>query len=306
MKEQFQYGGMAVIEGVMMRGPRYTSIAVRKNDGSISVDREENSSLSRRFPFLKWPMVRGTYVLIESMVVGVRMLNKSANMALEEDEEELSPLEIFMTVAIAFGLAILLFMILPTAIVHFASQYLGGVVLQNVVEGVIRIIFFFLYVYAISHMPDIARVFMFHGAEHKTIFTYEAGKALTVTNARPYPRLHPRCGTAFLLIVMVVSIIVFAMLGEGSLWYRVWSRLLVLPVVAGLGYEFLKFSGRYHNNRWLRYLIAPGLWLQKLTTREPDDDQIEVAIAALEAVLEEEENRQPGDDTADSGAASTQ
>lgn len=305
MKEQFQYGGMAVIEGVMMRGPQYTSIAVRKSDGSISVEKEENSPLARRYPFLKWPMIRGTYVLIESMVVGVRMLNKSANMALEEEEEELSPLEIMLTVAFAFGLAILLFMILPTAIVHFASQYLGGVVLQNIVEGIIRILFFFLYVYAISHMPDIARVFMYHGAEHKTIFTHEAGRALTVANARPYPRLHPRCGTAFLLIVMVVSIIVFAMLGEGSLWYRVWSRLLVLPVVAGLGYEFLKFSGRYHNNRWLKYLITPGLWLQKLTTREPDDDQIEVAIAALEAVLEDEGESKPGGCLRETGATST-
>lgn len=292
-EKKYPYGGMAVIEGVMMRGPIRTSIAVRKTDGTIQVDEEPNSTLNRRFPFLKWPFIRGTYVLIESLVVGIRMLNHSANMALEEDGEELSWWEILITMTIAFGLAILLFMILPTAIVHFVSGYLHGVWVQNLVEGVIRITFFFLYVWAISRMPDIARVFMYHGAEHKTIFAYEAGDCLTVENVRKYSPLHPRCGTSFLLIVMVISIVVFAMLGEGTLWYRIWSRLIVMPIVAGLGYEFLKFSGKYYGSGWLKFLIAPGLWMQHLTTREPDDSQLEVAIAALNKLLDLDESGQP-------------
>jgi len=283
---KFQYGGMAVIEGVMMRGPELTSIAVRKEDGSIELDQE--AKLPRRYPFLKWPFIRGTYVLIDSMAVGIRMLNKSANMSLGEDEEELSSGEMLVSGLIAFALAVLLFVILPTAIVHYTQQYVGGILLQNVIEGIIRIAFFLLYVYAISKMEDIARVFMYHGAEHKSISAYEAGEELSVKNVRKYTTVHPRCGTSFLLIVMVISILVFALLGEGSLFYRIWSRLAVLPVVAGLGYEFLKFTGKHYKRRWARILIAPGLLLQSLTTREPDDGMLEVAIAALKAVLSEE------------------
>ncbi len=290
MNNKFQYGGMAVLEGVMMRGPGQTALAVRKSDGTIHLEKEENPSLVKRYPFLKWPLIRGTYVLIESMVVGIRMLNASANMALEEEEEELSPWEIIITMAVSLGLAILLFMVLPTAIVHYTQNYLGGVVLQNIVEGFLRITFFLIYVYFISKMPDIARVFMYHGAEHKAIFTYENGEDLTIENARKYSTLHPRCGTAFLLIVMVVSILVFVMLGEGNLFYRIWSRLAVLPVVAGFSYEFLKYSGKYYENHWLKFMIAPGLWLQKLTTRQPEDEQLEVAITALKAVLQDKEN----------------
>ena len=285
---KFQYGGMAVIEGVMMRGPELTTIAVRKEDGSIELDQEANSQLPRRYPFLKWPFIRGTYVLIDSMAVGIRMLNKSANMSLGEDEEELSSGEMLVSGLIAFALAVLLFVILPTAIVHYTQQYVGGILLQNVIEGIIRIAFFLLYVYAISKMEDIARVFMYHGAEHKSISAYEAGEELSVKNVRKYTTVHPRCGTSFLLIVMVISILVFALLGEGSLFYRIWSRLAVLPVVAGLGYEFLKFTGKHYKRRWARILIAPGLLLQSLTTREPDDGMLEVAIAALKAVLSEE------------------
>lgn len=285
---KFQYGGMAVIEGVMMRGPELTSIAVRKEDGSIELDQEANSQLPRRYPFLKWPFIRGTYVLIDSMVVGIRMLNKSANMSLGEDEEELSSGEMLVSGLIAFALAVLLFVILPTAIVHYTQQYAGGILLQNIIEGIIRIAFFLLYVYAISKMEDIARVFMYHGAEHKSISAYEAGEELSVKNVRKYTTVHPRCGTSFLLIVMVISILVFALLGEGSLFYRIWSRLAVLPVVAGLGYEFLKLTGKHYKRRWARILIAPGLLLQSLTTREPDDGMLEVAIAALKVVLAEE------------------
>jgi uncharacterized protein YqhQ len=190
-----------------------------------------------------------------------------------------------VTGLLAFALAILLFVVLPTAIVHYSSSLLGGVLVQNIVEGIIRIMFFLAYVWAIGRMQEIDRVFMFHGAEHKSIFTYEAGEDLTVENARKHSTLHPRCGTSFILIVLVISILVFALLGEGNLFYRVWSRIAVLPIVAGLGYEFLKFSGKYYQNRWARILIAPGLFLQKLTTREPDDSQLEVALTALRAVV---------------------
>lgn len=285
-----QYGGMAVIEGVMMRGPKNSAVAVRKPDGTIVLEMEELKNISERFPFLKWPLIRGTFVLIDSMVLGIRMLNMSANMSMDEDEEELTATEIFFTGLLAFVLAIVLFVVLPTAIVHFTSQFLGGVVLQNIVEGIIRITFFLLYVYFISKMEEIDRVFMYHGAEHKSISAYEAGEDLTVENARKFSTLHPRCGTSFLLIVMVISIFVFAMLGEGDLFYRVWSRLAVLPIVAGLGYEFIKLSGKYYGRKWANFLIAPGLLLQKLTTREPDDSQLEVAITALKAVLVNEDN----------------
>jgi Predicted metal-dependent enzyme len=288
MNKKASYGGMAVIEGVMMRGPEDTALAVRKPDGSIEVEKEPNSNLRTRYPFLKWPLIRGSYVLIESMVVGVQMLNKSANMSLEEEEEELSTKEIFITGLVAFGMAILLFVALPTAIVHYTKQFIGGVLGQNIVEGMIRIIFFLAYVYAISKMKDIERVFMYHGAEHKSINAHEAGVELTVANARKYSTMHPRCGTSFLLIVMVISILVFALLGEGTLFYRIWSRIAVFPVVAGLGYEFIRFSGKCYQRTWAKFLIAPGLWLQKLTTREPDDDQLEVALAALREVLVDE------------------
>lgn len=286
MKNKFQYGGMAVIEGVMMRGPKISAVAVRKPDGSMEVAHEANSTLNQRCRVLKWPLVRGTYVLIESLVMGINMLNKSANMSMGEEEEELSAKDIFLTGSLAFIMAIVLFIALPTGIVNYTRQYLGGIWTQNLVEGIIRIMIFLAYVYGISRMDEIGRVFMYHGAEHKTIFTYEAGKELTVENAHPYSTLHPRCGTSFLLMVMVISILVFALLGQGNLFYRIWSRIVVLPIVAGLGYEFIKFSGRYYNEKWARVLMMPGLWLQKLTTREPDDSQLEVAITALKAVLE--------------------
>jgi len=289
MSEKVQYGGMAVIEGVMMRGPDKVALAVRRTDGTIVSEEENLSALPKHLAFLKWPFIRGTYVLINSMVIGVRMLNKSANLSLEEEEEQLTGGEIFLTTLLAFALAIGLFMVLPTAVVHFTKAWLGSILMQNLVEGIIRISFFLIYVYAISKMKEIERVFMYHGAEHKSIFTLEAGEELTVENARKYTTLHPRCGTSFLLIVMVISILVFALLGDGNLFYRVWTRLAVLPIVAGLSYEFLRWSGKYYTNSWARILIAPGLYLQKLTTREPDEDQLEVALAALKMVLPSKE-----------------
>ncbi|MDO4540615.1 MAG: DUF1385 domain-containing protein [Syntrophomonadaceae bacterium] len=283
--KKYNYGGMAVIEGVMMRGPDETAVAVRKPDGSIVIEKEANKKPEEKYPFLKWPFIRGTVALVSSMAVGIRMLNKSANLSMDDDEEELTSGEILATGLLALVLALALFVVLPTAIVHFAQQWLGGIFLQNLVEGAVRIVFLILYIVAITRMDDIKRVFMYHGAEHKTIFAHEKGLELTVENARLQSCSHPRCGTSFLLIVMVIAILVFALLGDGTLFYRVWSRLAVFPIVAGIGYELIKLSAKYYDRPLGRALIAPGLALQKLTTREPDDSQLEVAIRALNEVL---------------------
>lgn len=295
MKSSFKYGGMAVIEGIMMRGPQKTAVAVRQADGNIAVEIEANTNLNERYQFLKWPLIRGSYVLIDSLIIGMRMLNKSANLSMEEEEEELSSWDILVTGLIAFALAIGLFVVLPVALVHYSSSFIGGIWLQNIIEGIIRIMVFLLYVLAISKMKEIERVFMYHGAEHKTIFTYEAGETLTIENARQHSRLHPRCGTSFLLMVMIISILVFAMLGEGDLFYRVWSRVAVFPVVAGLSYEFIKFTANFYNNKWAKIFMSPGLLLQRLTTREPDDSMLEVAIMALSQVTEEVKATVPED-----------
>ncbi|MGE5454264.1 MAG: DUF1385 domain-containing protein [Methylocystaceae bacterium] len=282
------YGGQAVIEGVMMKGPSRVGLAVRKPDGTIALEQEKVQGWSNRYRFMTWPLIRGTFVLIESLVLGMKMLNKSANLAMAEEDEELSGTEMAITGIVAFLVAMALFVALPTVVVHYTRSFLGGVFLQNIVEGIIRITLLLAYIAVITRMDEIERVFMYHGAEHKVINAYEAGSEMTVEQIRKYSTLHPRCGTAFLLIVMVVSIFVFAMLGEGSIWWRVGSRIMCFPIVAGIGYEFIRFSGRYGNRPWARWLIAPGLWMQKLTTREPDDDQLAVALESLNLVLEDE------------------
>jgi uncharacterized protein YqhQ len=191
-----------------------------------------------------------------------------------------------LTVVLAFGFGAVLFVGLPTGSAHLLRNLVSGTVLQNLLEGGIRLVVFFIYILLISRMKDIQRVFQYHGAEHKAIYTHEAGLELTVANARTFSTLHPRCGTSFLLIVVVVSIFVFAFLGLNPLWWRILSRIILMPLVAGVAYEVLKFSSRHIDSPWWRWLIAPGLFLQKLTTREPDDEQLEVALAALQGVLE--------------------
>nr|WP_204614937.1 DUF1385 domain-containing protein [Desulforadius tongensis] len=273
----------------MMRGPKTRSIAVRRPDNSIVTDKRPIGSITQKLPFLKWPGIRGVVVLFESLAMGLEALSYSASQAVDE-EEELTKKEMILTILFALGLAVLLFVVLPTAVTHWAAAAVQNPFWNNVIEGIVRIGVFLAYVVAISRVKDIQRVFQYHGAEHKVINAYEAGEPLETENVQRYSTLHPRCGTSFLLIVMVVSIFVFAILGhnEDILW-RVLSRVLLLPVVAGLSYELLKLSGRYAHNRLCRAVIAPGLWLQKLTTGEPDDRQVEVAITALKAVLEEGE-----------------
>ena len=289
MGRPVQYGGQAVIEGVMMRGPRESSIAVRLPDGGIDVTNIEINPWAKH-SILKLPIIRGFVSLVDSLIVGTRALTFSANrsMGVEEggEDEELSTGELVLTIGLAFGLGLLFFVGLPTGLAHLFQGKVKGDIWQNLLEGVIRLVVFFIYILIISRLKDVQRVFQYHGAEHKAIFTHEAGKELTVENAWGFSRLHPRCGTSFLLIVVVVSILVFAFVGLHPLWWRILSRILLMPVVAGLAYEILKFSARHLESPWFHWLIVPGLLLQKLTTREPDDSQLEVALAALKGVLD--------------------
>lgn len=292
MSDKFQYGGQAVIEGVMMRGRHKIAIAVRKPDNEIIIEERSVSSITQKLPFLKWPFVRGTVALIESLIIGIQALAFSANQAAEGEGEELSNWEMAVTIGIALVLGILLFVVAPTTIARLLYGF--STVFVNICEGLFRIAIFLIYVVAISRMKDIQRVFQYHGAEHKVINNFESGEELTVENARKYSRLHPRCGTSFLLIVMVIMILVFGFLGKPGLIVRIVSRVVLLPVIAGISYEVLKLSAKYCNTLPMRIIIAPGMWLQKLTTREADDSQLEVAIQALCAVfpVENAENQE--------------
>jgi len=232
--------------------------------------------------------VRGTIVLIESLIMGIEALSFSASQAADEEEEQLTIKEIVITIILSFGLAILLFAVLPTAAAHLLITIAPGTLVQNLIEGFFRIAVLVIYIVAIGRLADIKRVFQYHGAEHKVINAYEAREPLVVEKIQRYSTLHPRCGTSFLLIVIVISILIFSLLGKQVLWWRILSRVLLLPVVAGISYELVKLSGKYATAPLCRILIAPGLWLQKLTTNPPDDGQVEVALSAFKAVLKEE------------------
>ena len=275
-------GGQAVIEGVMMRGPGITATAVREPAGTIVVQKEPTKSIADTYPILKKPFLRGCVALYESLVIGMKALSFSAKAAGDE-EEEMSNSEIAITMVISTIFAIAVFLALPTFIVKFIPGVQDNHVVLNLIEGVIRLVLFLLYIWGIGLTKDIQRVFQYHGAEHKTIHTYELDLPLTVENVRKQSRLHARCGTNFLLIVMVVSIFVFAFLGWPNLLERILSRVLLMPVVAGIAYEVIHLAGRSEHS-FVKALIKPGLVLQYMTTREPEDDQIEVAIRALEEV----------------------
>ena len=275
-------GGQAVIEGVMMRGPGVTATAVREPAGTIVVQKEPTKSIADTYPILKKPFLRGCVALYESLVIGMKALSFSAKAAGDE-EEEMSNSEIAITMVISTIFAIAVFLALPTFIVKFIPGVQDNPVVLNLIEGVIRLVLFLLYIWGIGLTKDIQRVFQYHGAEHKTIHTYELDLPLTVENVRKQSRLHARCGTNFLLIVMVVSIFVFAFLGWPNLLERILSRVLLMPVVAGIAYEVIHLAGRSEHS-FVKALIKPGLVLQYMTTREPEDDQIEVAIRALEEV----------------------
>ncbi len=295
-------GGQAVIEGVMMKGPSKIATAVRKSNGEIIIDEKEVSSFITKYKLNKIPIFRGVLAFIDSMITGVKCLMFSADQVDLEDgdtsnepskiekwlEEKLGDkikdIAIYFAVAVSLVFSIGLFMILPTVIAGFFAYFVKNRIALNLIEGLIKISIFLLYLWGVSHMEDIKRVFEYHGAEHKTIAAYEAGVELTPENAKKYSRLHPRCGTSFLLIVMVISILMFSLFSWKNVWIRIGYRLLLLPVVAGLSYEIIKIAGKRPNGV-VGLLTKPGLWLQKLTTREPDESQLEVAIAAMKAVI---------------------
>ena len=280
-------GGQAVIEGVMMRDAHRTATAVRLPNGDIDVETRTVSSIRDRYPVLNLPLIRGSVIMVESLVIGMRALSFSAQAAGEEDEQ-MTKKEIAMTILFALVLASILFIVIPTGAAHLAAAYTDDPIVFNLIEGGIRLMVFLLYIWGISFMGGIRRVFQYHGAEHKTIHCYEAGEALTVENVQKFPRLHPRCGTNFLLIVMVVAIVFHVFFGWPDLWLRILSRLAILPVVAGVSYEIIRFAGR-SENPLVHILITPGLWLQYLTTRPPADEMVEVAIESLKAVLPAED-----------------
>lgn len=285
-EKKITIGGQAVIEGVMMRGPKLVATAVRNPQGRIELEVKPVNSIADRYPIFKKPMLRGCVSLFESLVMGIRSLGYSAQMAGEEDEQ-LTDRELAGTMIFAFALAAVLFIAIPTGAAKLFHVITEDPVFLNLMEGFLRLFIFMAYIFAISRMKDIQRVFQYHGAEHKTIACFEAGEALTVENVARHTRLHKRCGTSFLLIVMLVSIFVFAFLGWPDLVERIASRIILLPVVAGISYEIIRFSAN-SDNCLLGWAVKPGLWLQKLTTREPEPEMIEVAIESAKAVLPEE------------------
>lgn len=274
------YGGQAVIEGVMMRGPKWMAIAVRRPDGEIAIHREEVRSVMQRYPVLRLPLLRGVVTMVEALSYGISALMFSANQAMP-DEEHLSKGEMTVTTAVGFILAIGLFVVVPTLLTNYVKALSASPLLTHLVEGGLRLALFIGYLLAISTMKDIQRVFRYHGAEHKVINTYEAGDELTVENARRHSREHKRCGTSFLLYVVVISIVIFSLVNVDDVWLRILLRFAMLPVVAGVAYEFIRLAGRT-DNPLVNALSRPGMWLQGLTTREPDDSQLEVAIASFE------------------------
>ena len=279
------YGGQAVLEGVMIRGQRFACVAVRRPDGTIALKSDQLGALFTG-RLRRVPVVRGVIVLAETLVLGMRALTWSANVGIEEEGSEIGAGGIAVTMTLALLFAIGLFFMLPL----FASRPFEGLagsdVLSNVIEGVIRLGVFLAYIYLIGRMDQIRRVFMYHGAEHMTVHAQENGVPLEVESIRKYPTAHPRCGTAFLLVVMVVAIGVFALIPRDPLWWLVVSRIVFIPMIAALSYEVVRFSGFHGDNPLVRLITVPTLALQKLTTRKPDDDQIEVAVAAMNQALE--------------------
>jgi uncharacterized protein YqhQ len=302
--EDILVGGQAVIEGVMMRTPFAYAVAVRHADGSIEVKREAVKRLSDYWKPLVWPVVRGFAVLLQSLVLGIRTLNFSFNAAAADLEPGTKKrdghpkaaassrsdfLPIFSTMAFAVVFAIFLFVLAPLWITTWLKGYFAAVhnwVIFNLVDGVIRVVFFLGYLLAISRMKDIRRVFQYHGAEHKVVHTWEAHEALTVENARRKSPLHPRCGTSFLLFVMFVSIVVFSVFKFHAFWAIFLSRVVLIPLISGLSYELIRLSAPRCQRGLFRIVVMPGLALQRLTTNEPSDDQLEVAIRALQEAIE--------------------
>ena len=304
-------GGQALIEGIMMLGPDKKAIVVRKPDGELEIKEEKRKFIKDKYPILGWPLIRGVVNFGSSMINGVRALFWSADFYPEDEQpQEPSKFDLWLekklgnekatsvimafaaVIAVAFSVG--LFFLLPTFIAGLFGKLHNSALLHNVIEGVIRIVIFMGYLILISRMKDMRRVFSYHGAEHKTIFCYEAGLPLTVENVRKQPRHHPRCGTSFLFVVIIVSIlcssVVFTYVEWSNMWVRFGLHLLLLPLVVGISYEFNRLVGRY-DNKFTRFLSAPGLWMQNFTTFEPDDSMIEVGITSVKLVIPEEQGK---------------
>ena len=294
-QQPFYYGGQAVIEGVMIRGRSCFSLAVRRENGNVQTISEPLSEIFtgrvRRVPFL-----RGMLVLAETLILGIKALNRSATIALKDqtgEEEEVPNWVMGLSLGIALALGVVLFFIMPLLAVHFLDDTFSSDQVINLLEGIIRLAILVGYVALIGRLRDIQRVFMYHGAEHMAVHTHEAGLPLDVGNVRRFPTAHPRCGTAFLLTVVLVAIVVFAFVPRSNLAWLVTSRVVLIPVIAAISYEIIRFSGAHQTNPLTRLVTYPGLLLQRLTTRIPDDAQIEVAIQAMETAIATDEGREP-------------
>ena len=287
-KPEHFYGGQAVVEGVMMRGRDVWAVAIRRPAGDIHVESHDIESVAKRHPILRKPFLRGVIALGQALAIGFRALSISARESAPEDEQ-LTSRQMAVSFVIAAVIFIGLFIVLPAATFGWVGRRIGSSILTNVLEGVFRVALFLGYLLVIGRAKDIRRVFAYHGAEHKTIAAYEHDDPLTPDRIGPYSTLHVRCGTNFLLIVMVTTIFVFALFGEPGLWWRIGSRLLAIPIIAGLAFELLRLGARYPKSAFMRIVMTPGLWLQKITTKPPDDDQIEVAIASFNEVLKREQ-----------------
>ena len=285
--ERHSYGGQAVMEGVMMRGRDVWAVAVRTPDRSIHVESHQIHSVAKRHPVLRKPFFRGIIALGQAISIGVRALSISANRSSAEDVQ-LSSRQMALSMGVAVVLFIGIFIVGPAVAFRWVGRNIGSSVLVNAMEGVFRVLLFLGYLVLIGRAKEIRRVFEYHGAEHKTIAAYERDEPLVPERVDRYSTLHVRCGTNFLLIVMVVAILVFALFGNPGLWWRIGSRIVAIPIIAGLAFEVLRLGARYEASRFMRALMAPGLWLQKITTRPPDHGQIEVAIASFNEVLRRE------------------
>jgi uncharacterized protein YqhQ len=283
-------GGQAVLEGVMMRGVSTWAVATRK-DSETAVESFPVVSWTRRSRVLRWPVIRGVVALGQSMSIGFKALEISANAQAPEDQEPISKRQWAFTIVAALVLAVGLFFVVPVVLTSLIKGWLGSSLLFWLVEGVVRTAIFLGYLAVLSRQKDLRRLFQYHGAEHKVISCYEAGLPLTAANAQGFSRLHPRCGTSFLLVVMIVAIFVFAPVGLPAWYILLATRVIGVPLVTGLSFEVIKFAGRNRRQGWVQLIIWPGMQLQKLTTREPEDVQVEVAISALEAVLAVEDPR---------------
>jgi len=286
MEKSFHYGGQAVIEGVMIRGKEGVAISIRQPNGELKIVKQPLASIYKG-RLREMPLIRGIIALVETLVLGTQSLLHSAQVAAAEEGVEKIPTALLWgTVAASLALGVALFIIVPLlATRYLIDPYIGSALLSNILEGIIRIGIFIAYLKVISLIPDIKRVFAYHGAEHKVVNAYEAGVPLEVEAVKNYSTAHARCGTAFLFIVLIIAIFVFALVGRPTLWIRILSRIALIPVIAIISYEIMKFGASHTNNKIVRILLAPGLMLQAITTREPDDSQLEAAISALNEVI---------------------